>query len=129
MPGGLGGFGLELAGWLIIRGARNIVLSSRNGLKNGYQYYKIQLWRSYGVNVVLSTEDVTTETGVANLLKTANSLGPVIGIFNLAVVILTNVWYKKKIRNFSLNLFTFNFFSSHRSSKMTHSMTKPKKPS
>lgn len=39
--GGLGGFGLELADWLAIRGARNIVLNSRSGANNAYQLYRI----------------------------------------------------------------------------------------
>ncbi|XP_012058768.1 PREDICTED: fatty acid synthase-like [Atta cephalotes] len=51
--GGLGGFGLELIDWLILRGARNVVLVSRNGIKNGYQRMKVQLWKSYGVNVLI----------------------------------------------------------------------------
>ncbi|GAB6031066.1 hypothetical protein CHUAL_007877 [Chamberlinius hualienensis] len=37
IAGGLGGFGLELAFWLIDRGAKNLVLSSRSGIKDGYQ--------------------------------------------------------------------------------------------
>ncbi|XP_065209087.1 fatty acid synthase-like [Planococcus citri] len=85
--GGLGGFGLELADWLVVRGARNIVLSSRTGIKNGYQSYRIKLWQSYGVNVRIFTEDVTKESGVRNLLQTAISLGLVEGIFNLAVIL------------------------------------------
>ena len=77
---------MELADWLILRGARNIILSSRFGLKNGYQSYRMKIWNSYGVNIVISTEDVTTETGVKNLLLTATSIGPLVGIFNLALV-------------------------------------------
>lgn len=42
IAGGLGGFGLELADWLIIRGARKIVLSSRRGITTGYQAYRIK---------------------------------------------------------------------------------------
>ena len=41
IPGGLGGFGLELADWMVIRGARNIVLSSRRGITKDYQSYRI----------------------------------------------------------------------------------------
>lgn len=37
----LGGFGLELADWLVIRGAKNIVLSSRRGILTGYQAFRI----------------------------------------------------------------------------------------
>lgn len=41
IPGGLGGFGLELADWMATRGAKKIVLSSRNGLSKDYQSYRI----------------------------------------------------------------------------------------
>lgn len=42
IPGGLGGFGLELADWLILRGARKIMLSSSRGLSSKYQSYRIR---------------------------------------------------------------------------------------
>uniref|UniRef100_A0A8D8UL46 Fatty acid synthase n=1 Tax=Cacopsylla melanoneura TaxID=428564 RepID=A0A8D8UL46_9HEMI len=85
--GGLGGFGLELADWLVLRGARKLVLTSRTGLKNGYQALRIKIWKTYNCQVLISTDDITTEEGVRNLLITANNLGPVDGIFNLAVVL------------------------------------------
>ncbi|XP_059050662.1 fatty acid synthase-like [Achroia grisella] len=37
LVGGLGGFGLELAQWLVVRGATRIVLNSRSGVRTGYQ--------------------------------------------------------------------------------------------
>lgn len=43
ITGGLGGFGLELIDWLVKRGARKFVVSSRNGVKNGYQASRIRL--------------------------------------------------------------------------------------
>jgi fatty acid synthase len=42
IPGGLGGFGLELADWLVLRGCRKLVLSSSRGISNGYQNYRIK---------------------------------------------------------------------------------------
>lgn len=42
IPGGLGGFGLELADWMIIRGARKLMLSSSRGLSKSYQSYRIK---------------------------------------------------------------------------------------
>lgn len=42
IPGGLGGIGMELADWMMLRGCRKLVLSSRNGVKNGYQQYRIK---------------------------------------------------------------------------------------
>lgn len=40
--GGLGGFGLELADWLIVRGAKKLVLSSRRGFSSGYQRKRVR---------------------------------------------------------------------------------------
>lgn len=40
--GGLGGFGLELADWLILRGCRNLVMSSSRGVSNAYQASRIK---------------------------------------------------------------------------------------
>lgn len=42
IPGGLGGFGLELADWLVLRGARKLVLSSSRGITKQYQAYRIK---------------------------------------------------------------------------------------
>lgn len=35
ITGGLGGFGLELAQWLVLRGAQKLVLTSRSGIRTG----------------------------------------------------------------------------------------------
>jgi hypothetical protein len=42
-----------------------------------------------GVTVVVLTADVTNEKGAQQLIKEASKLGPVGGIFNLAVVSFT----------------------------------------
>lgn len=55
-------------------------------MQNGYQGYRIQAWESVGTRVEVATDDVSTEEGVEELLKKANALAPVAGIFNLAVV-------------------------------------------
>lgn len=47
---------------------------------------RIRIWRSYGAKIIVSTDDITQEEGVRKLLQTANSLGSVSAIFNLAVV-------------------------------------------
>lgn len=85
--GGLGGFGLELANWLVTRGATKLVLTSRSGVKTGYQSLMIRRWRDRGVQVVIDTNDVTTLKGAQTLLKESNKLGPVGGVFNLAAVL------------------------------------------
>ncbi|KAL1450943.1 hypothetical protein WDU94_003249 [Cyamophila willieti] len=87
LVGGLGGFGLELANWLIFRGATKIVLTSRSGIKTGYQSLCIRRWKENGVQVFISTADSTKPEGAEQLLKESAKLGPIGGIFNLAAVL------------------------------------------
>ncbi|XP_029178050.1 fatty acid synthase-like [Nylanderia fulva] len=84
--GGLGGFGLELANWMIARGARFIILVARTGVRTGYQESRVHYWRESGIRIVISTADVTTSLGAERLIKESNQLAPVGGIFNLAAV-------------------------------------------
>lgn len=100
LVGGLGGFGLELANWLITRGATKIVLTSRSGVKSGYQSLCVRRWRDSGVNVLISTADATTDKGARRLLDEANSLGPVGGIFNLAVVLRDAMMENQTVADF-----------------------------
>lgn len=99
--GGLGGFGLELIDWLVKRGARKVVISSRNGLRTGYQASRIRNWRNEGVLVRISTDrDVTTAEGCRNLLEEASSFGAVVSIFNLAVVLSDALFENQSVDNF-----------------------------
>ncbi|XP_015234782.1 PREDICTED: fatty acid synthase, partial [Cyprinodon variegatus] len=85
ITGGLGGFGLELAQWLIERGACKLVLTSRSGIRNGYQAKRVGEWRRQGVSVLVSTSDVSTLKGTQELVREASALGPVGGVFHLAM--------------------------------------------
>jgi fatty acid synthase, animal type len=40
--GGLGGVGLELADWMVMRGCKKLVLSSSRGISSSYQSYRIR---------------------------------------------------------------------------------------
>ncbi|CAH1641072.1 unnamed protein product [Spodoptera littoralis] len=90
--GGLGGFGLELADWLIMRGGRKILLTSRRGITNGYQSSRLRAWASYGAEVQFSTHDVSTESGCERMLLKALNMGPVHAIFNLAVILRDSIF-------------------------------------
>ncbi|KAL3877602.1 hypothetical protein ACJMK2_035297 [Sinanodonta woodiana] len=92
LTGGLGGFGLELADWLIDRGARYLVLTSRSGMRTGYQCRKLRLWRECGVTVQLSRRDVTNPGETSLLITEAQANGPIGGIFHLAMVSLAIQW-------------------------------------
>lgn len=87
LVGGLGGFGLELAEWLVRRGATRLVLNSRGGVRTGYQAWCIRRWREKGVRVLVSRTDATSAEGARALLQEATRLGPVGGLFNLAAVL------------------------------------------
>ncbi len=88
--GGLGGIGLQLCQWLIQRGAQKLVLNSRNGISDSFQGIFIYQWISRGIHVSISTGSIAEKDNVEKLLNTANSLGPVAGIFNLAGVRIDN---------------------------------------
>lgn len=109
-PGGLGGFGLELTDWAISRGAKNIILCSRSGIQTGYQKYRVSSWKEQGVNIEISTYDLTTLAGAKETVNLASSLAPVGGIFNLAGVRLLSNITKKSPFFYSYN--EFDNFSS-----------------
>uniref|UniRef100_A0A182XBL3 Fatty acid synthase n=1 Tax=Anopheles quadriannulatus TaxID=34691 RepID=A0A182XBL3_ANOQN len=100
IAGGLGGFGLELADWLVLRGCRKVVISSSRGLSKPYQLYRIKIWETYGVKVVISTDDIATRAGCEALISTANKLGPVGGIFNLAVQLRDGIFENQSVDRF-----------------------------
>lgn len=92
--GGLGGFGLELLYWMVMRGAKKFILSSRNGLKKSYQklYFKrlkdlSSLVSMFDIDYEISTANCITEAGSNQLVDEALKKGPVGGIFNLALVL------------------------------------------
>ncbi|XP_011875292.1 PREDICTED: fatty acid synthase-like isoform X1 [Vollenhovia emeryi] len=100
--GGLGGFGLELTNWLILRGARNVVLISRTGIKNGYQRMKVRLWKSYGVNVLIVKDiNVADPKDCEYLLQTVERDAPVDAIFNLGVVLKDGILMNQTAKTFT----------------------------
>ncbi|XP_008048097.1 fatty acid synthase isoform X2 [Carlito syrichta] len=87
IAGGLGGFGLELAQWLVQRGAQKLVLTSRSGIRTGYQAKQVREWRRQGVQVLVSASNASSLEGARGLIAEAAQLGPVGGVFNLAMVL------------------------------------------
>uniref|UniRef100_T1ILW6 Fatty acid synthase n=1 Tax=Strigamia maritima TaxID=126957 RepID=T1ILW6_STRMM len=98
ITGGLGGFGLELAHWLIEKGARHLVLTSRSGVKTGYQALCIRKWVQMDIDVQISNRNVTTLTGAQTLLKDARR--PVGGIFHLAMVLNDNLMENQTVDSY-----------------------------
>lgn len=46
-----------------------------------------RVWESYGAKVLVSTADITNKAGCEELFRQALTLGPIGGIFNLAVAL------------------------------------------
>lgn len=100
ITGGLGGFGLELAKWMGANGARNLVLTSRSGIKTGYQELVVGRLRENSCNVLVSSTDDTNDDGAEKLVKEAQSLAPLAGIFNLAMVLKDSLFENATIEDF-----------------------------
>ena len=88
--GGLGGFGIEVTNWLLDKGARNIVITTRYGARTPYHHFCLRRWKDNGFNIIISTRDVSVANEAAELLKEAAEIAPVGGIFNSAVVSKTS---------------------------------------
>ncbi|XP_039501306.1 fatty acid synthase isoform X1 [Drosophila santomea] len=100
IPGGLGGFGMELSDWMALRGARKLLLSSSRGITKDYQLFRMALWKTYGCEVAVSTADIASKNGCAQLLSEATGMGPVGGIFNLAVALKDNIFPNQNVNQF-----------------------------
>lgn len=87
LEGGLNDFGLQMANFLVTRGAKKLVLVSDSGVNSGFQSLFIRRWKESGVDVVTVAYDTTKPAGAEALLKEANQLGPVAGIFQLEDVL------------------------------------------
>ena len=92
VTGGLGGFGIELALWMIQIGCRQMILTSRSGIKNSYQEMQVRRMREEGCNVVISNEICDTLESTQKLLDQASAMGPLGGIFHLAMVLHDSIF-------------------------------------
>nr|XP_045622655.1 fatty acid synthase-like [Procambarus clarkii] len=102
ITGGLGGLGLELAGWLVSRGARKLVLTSRRGINTGYQALCMRRWLNLGASVQIMTQDASTFAGATTLLQKAAEEGPIGGIFHLAMVLQDSLLENQTTETFSI---------------------------
>ncbi|KAK3092037.1 hypothetical protein FSP39_024632 [Pinctada imbricata] len=101
LTGGLGGFGLELSDWLVQKGAKKLVLTSRSGITQGYQAKKRRLWNAEGVQVEIMTNNIKVETECKRLLENSMKMGPIGGIFNLAMVLKDGMLDSQSVESFS----------------------------
>ena len=88
VTGGLGGFGLKTAQWLVSKGARQLILLSRSGPSSDEAQAAIAEFNTQGVKVMAVACDITDRDALANVLaRTRDELGPLRGIVHAATVI------------------------------------------
>jgi phthiocerol/phenolphthiocerol synthesis type-I polyketide synthase C len=88
VTGGLGGFGLKTAQWLVSKGARNLVLISRSGPVSSEAMASIAEFKNNGVKVHAAACDVTNEKALTALFALISTeMPPLRGIVHAAVVI------------------------------------------
>ena len=88
VTGGLGGFGLKTAQWLASKGARHLVLISRNGPVAADARSAISALEEQGIKVVAQACDVTNLQAMTALFEQiANTMPPLRGVIHAAVVI------------------------------------------
>ncbi len=88
VTGGLRGFGLKAAAWLAAKGARHLVLLSRNGRPDPDARETLTALESQGINVRMSACDVTDRPALASLLsEMAVIMPPLRGVIHAAAVI------------------------------------------
>ncbi|CAH1132765.1 unnamed protein product [Ceutorhynchus assimilis] len=117
--GGLGGFGLELTNFLIKRYARKIVLNSRRGITNGYQSLCMKKWSEFPeVNVKVNTDDSSTLEGAKKLVKFSEQMGPVGGIFNMAMILSDALFVNQTVEKYK-TVFNSKIYSGLNLDKIT----------
>jgi NADPH:quinone reductase-like Zn-dependent oxidoreductase/acyl carrier protein len=88
ITGGLGGFGLSTAGFLVAQGARYLILASRRGRPEPEDASIIEQFRQAGVQVMTERLDVTSEPEVAALFsRIEQDMPPLRGIIHAAMVL------------------------------------------
>lgn len=88
IAGGLGGFGLQIARWMIDKGAKSIVLSSRRREVDASVKTTISEMIAAGARIAVLPADITKESDVQRVLDTIdNELPPLKGIIHSAMIL------------------------------------------
>ena len=88
VTGGLGGFGLATARWLVARGARHLALLSRSGAGSDEAQAGIAVMRATGASVRAFAADVTRAEDLAQVLgEIRTSMPPLRGVVHAAMVL------------------------------------------
>lgn len=88
MTGGLGGFGLAVARWMVEKGARHLVLAGRSGAASDDAKRAVETMRAWGADITVARVDVTDETQLSALLDEVRAKHPPLkGVLHAAMVL------------------------------------------
>lgn len=88
ITGGLGGFGLATAHWLVQHGARHLLLLGRRGASTPAAQESVQRLKNKGAEISVEQVDVTDFDQIRDSLENARRTGPPIrGILHAAMVL------------------------------------------
>jgi acyl transferase domain-containing protein/NADP-dependent 3-hydroxy acid dehydrogenase YdfG/acyl carrier protein len=88
ITGGFGGFGLEMAAWMVAQGARHLVLVGRRGAATPEARRAVAELAQAGATVTPIAADVSKEVEVIDLIaQIAATLPPLRGVFHTAAVL------------------------------------------
>ncbi len=88
VTGGLGGFGLATARWLVQRGAKHLVLLSRRGAETPETREAVEGLQAAGASVAALAVDVSDEPQLRQALaRVRRELPPLKGVFHAAMVL------------------------------------------
>ncbi|MCP8895594.1 SDR family NAD(P)-dependent oxidoreductase [Shinella daejeonensis] len=85
--GGIGGFGLAAAEWIVARGARRIALVTRRGVADEETLAAVKRWNEAGVASSLHACDITDARALDGLLSALRREGPIAGVLHAAMVL------------------------------------------
>ncbi|ULH14296.1 acyltransferase domain-containing protein (plasmid) [Deinococcus sp. KNUC1210] len=86
ISGGLGGFGLALAQWLVQHGARRLALLGRSEGSAGAQA-QVEALRAAGAEVRVERADISETATLEAVLNGLRAAAPLLGVFHAAMVI------------------------------------------
>ena len=88
ITGGFGGFGLEVAKWLVKKGARHLVLVSRRGPVTSEAHNFLDKLKKQDVQVTVAKADVSIRADVSQLIQDiSSSMPPLRGLIHAAMVL------------------------------------------
>ncbi|MFC3691357.1 SDR family NAD(P)-dependent oxidoreductase [Chenggangzhangella methanolivorans] len=102
MIGGLGGFGMATAEWLVGRGAKKLALLGRSGDKAQGAKDGVKRLRDAGAEVKVFACDASDEAALKKALdETRKELGPIGGMWNVAMVLRDSLLANLDAENFT----------------------------